>query len=94
MEMAELRSVLDSRFVECCMLLSHSKPSQPDPRIISKASSFTILEHVDDHLVHDCGWPLLVAGLALRLGRLYNIGHLRDCHGPHCNHLPHSVRSS
>lgn len=94
MEMAELRSFLDCRFVECCMLIPQSNPIRAIHALVLNFISFNVLEYMDDHLVHDCGWTILVAGLALRLDRLYNIGHLCDCHGPHCNHLPHSVRSS
>lgn len=50
-----------------------------------------ISEHLDDFLVYDCGWPLLVAVMVMRLGWVFLCGYLHLRIGPYRGCLPHLI---
>lgn len=50
-------------------------------------------KHMDDRILECRGWPVLVAGLDLRLGRLLDCWRLRCCDRAHWRYLSHRFPS-
>lgn len=50
-------------------------------------------EHLDDFVVDDCGWPLLVAVMVMCLGWVFLSSYLYLCIRTHRGCLPHFIPS-
>lgn len=81
MAIAQFRRVLDRGFFQHRM-----HPACPSLTLHILTDR---LEHMDDLLLHHRRWPLLVAGVALRLARLLPRRMLRRLDRAHRRRLPH-----